>query len=362
MENTLEDIVNTPMPNVTRLVVQHIPTRTFRWMGLIEVTVLVLAFCCVLLPVFLLLFIVTRGGIGLDALDLRLPELDRFHYTWHDIEIRALDANGTVQVRHRQRFEDADAAHLLVSSILQAADKQGLMVIETIGETLSSETTRWYGGRPLMMRPEVSTSDLLWSRLERARCTRHLGTQSTEIRYAEAHAGRLTLFIRILGLGLLFPLLLSAHNRRALRTAVAEYKTGSPSTWHVECAATHIRLSRTCGELTQWTQTIEGHTLLGVTWAPSLSYGRRARLNAPTLQFTTAQGRHHVHVPEALGRTLADYIPLEHLRRRAGHPSLGDTTGLAPATRCPYCGAVYVFTPGQGCEACGGWPDKVGMA
>ena len=362
MAPTLDDILNTPIPNVTRLVIQHIPKRTFRWLGLIEISVLVLAFCCIVVPAFIAIFVLTRGSIGFGSMDLKFPELDRFHYIWHEVDIRALDAEGNEWVRHRQRFENADSAHLLIGSILHAASKQGIMVVETIGDTLSSQTIRWYGGRPLMMRPEVASSDLLWSRLQQARCTRHLGAETTEIRYAEAHTGRLTLALRILGMSLLFPILFLANNRRALRYAIAEYKTGAPHTWHFKCSATHIQLSRTCGELVQWAHSIEGHTLLGVAWAPSLSYGRRACLESPTLQFSSLNQRQCIFVPEALGRTLAEYLAVEHVRRQAAHPDLGPLNDAAPATRCPYCGAIYIFAPGEGCASCGGWPDKVGMA
>lgn len=357
LSQALDDLLQAPLNGVTRITIQHIPTQTFRWLGIIEGVFLLGAFCCVVLPTFLILFVLSGGSVGNDGLDLKLPNFDRFHYRWHDLRIVAWSSD-TLLFEKRLRVLTEREGNQLVAALLDAAGRQGVMVVETVGNEAHPETTRWYGGRPLMAPLNLSNSEQSWDRLQRAHCQKHV-SDTVEVRYSEGATGRITLIIRLIGRLLLFPLLIQKHNKKALQRVWGELKTGESFTWSFTVSETHIRILLTCGQVIQISEDIDGLRLLGISWAPSLSFGSHAQLEDPTLQFVSKGGIQRIAVPQTLGAPLCNFLIAETLRLRALHPELKLPCGPPPPTLCPYCGALYLFVAGEGCPSCGGWPEKV---
>src|SRR5687768_15270533 len=129
----------------------HASRSRFRWIVILEIIVAVPCIC-LLIPLFVLV-----ASLSEDS-DLEPPRIrGRFFEKWHEIIVTALDPAGSVIASGAFRPTTADEGDALLATVLTAADRADLLVIETIeasrGGVSSSPAEPvevWYGGRPLL--------------------------------------------------------------------------------------------------------------------------------------------------------------------------------------------------------------------
>ena len=136
----MSDAFNDSLDNAVRIVIQHKEATTFRWLGLIEVVLMLVVFCCVILPAGFVVVILTRGSALSGATDIDLPRLNRFTYRWHDVHVRTVDAQGEILFKTVARYTDHNDAEFYVSSVLEAAKRHALTAVETIGSAVTKES------------------------------------------------------------------------------------------------------------------------------------------------------------------------------------------------------------------------------
>lgn len=355
---TLNDLLQQPIDGATRLIVHHERIATFRWLGVLEMVLIVGAFCCCIVPVMIVLTILSGGG-NWDS-DTELFRWNRLFHHWHDLIFTAFDGNGQVIASRRVRLLTEQQGDPLLASIIQAADRQGVIVIETIGAKAAAATHLWYGGRPLLAEPGLPTGDRTAQRLESLDCVLSYSDEETTLRYQSPPTPTGMLVLKVAGLGLVFPLLLVKDLREMFSVALAELQGKGPPVFHLRVRVDEVAARREQGDKLLGEQRIAGHRIVGFAWSRELTYGDQAEIVGPHLRVALIDGIEQLHVPSDLGAVLRDFLTRETLDHRARRPELGLTHGDPPATRCPYCGALYIFEPGTGCPSCGGWPDKVG--
>jgi hypothetical protein len=307
----------------------------------------------------ILMRLATDGeGAGEDGLEFL--SFSRLFRHWHDLHFTAVNAQGDVLAATNTRLVDQVEGDALLAAILSAADRQGVMVVESIGQQTATPVHLWYGGRPLLAPASLATADRIFTQLQGHGCTVAQDEVSTQLHFESPPRAKPQLVIQLISLVVGFPLLLSVSYRRALRSAWHELRGRGQPVWSLRVQADEVVSRHEQGDVVYQQQRVAGHRILGFAWSLVLSYGNKAEISGPHLRVALVDGFATLDVPKELAPDVRDLLTRASLDWRARHPELGLPHGDAPATRCPYCGALYIFTPGAGCPSCGGWPDQVG--
>ena len=346
-ESSLEAFLAQTFDGVSRLVVRHVRTQSFRWWGLVELLLcLLLCFCMIPLLIVMVVLGEGDGDLFLDA-----PTPDRLHHDWHEIEFLAIGPGDQVLGRVQQRIVQQQDGHRLLSAILAAADRQGLIVVESLRAQSSEVLHTWYGGRPLLASPILPDSEQLAGRLEQAGCTIGRGEDFVRVICPAPGGNRLVLAIK--SLALLLPAAILPSARRAVRTGFAELSGSGPPAWILEVRADRITAGWRQGGQDFDRMELDAARLIGCAYSRVLGYGNDADVSGPHLRIATTQGFAELQPPAKLGRLLCDWLTRESLELRTARPDLVRSELAFGSTRCPHCGTPCELQE-NACPHCGG--------
>lgn len=342
------------MHGVARIVLEHWRCEKFRPIAILEYSLGLLCLLC-LLPLIIIAALMTET-------DLELPNVrTRFYRRWHQLRLLLLDAHGQVIASIDYVPSDADQGYSAVASVLDAAGRERVVVVEVIVNGAVREVAEvWYGGRPLLAHPEEANEERASAFLQ--------GRGLEVVREKDALLIRskpkpITGGQRVLGwlmLPLVLPfvplLLLTENGRRAVRHSWADLRAGGPQTCTVVCVRAESLTTYRERRDERWDeQVIDGAELLGITFSPSLGYDKNVTPEPATLRII---GRRKSAVLPLQGaneteRALRDLLVSATLRLRKERPELGLLGAGPQPTRCPFCTALYLMEPGSRCPSCG---------
>jgi hypothetical protein len=357
--DSMTSILGRPIEGICRILLRHERRRRFRWMGVVEI-ILGLILCICLIPILLI------AALSGSDMDIELPSFSgRLWHRWHELVLVMLDASGETLATARQAPESQEEGERITAAVLAAADRQGVMVLETIGESVAEIVEVWYGGQPLLSHPERRDVAVLSHRLRGA------GLDVTEeparmvLSQPLPTMGRVASAVVLVVLYLPLTLLLfwSPRWRVALQEMVMNARGESPGRREVVVTAEAITGRSVRGERVWGETRVDGYELLGLTFSPTLSYSGEIRRSPATLRCI---GQHHtitmpMSVDPAQGSVLRDWLVATSLQLRAEKPELGLAGDGPRPTRCPYCATLYIFKPGVPCPSCGGWPEQLSL-
>jgi hypothetical protein len=147
-ELTITGLLRHSLDDVARIVMHHQKRERFGWFFVVELFFLVWFICCII-PVLLLGLLV-----GSD-LEFDVPGFlsgGGAYHRWHEISLELIGAAAQVLSTVVEKPQNEDEGHAIVSSLLSAADRARLVVVQLIGREL---VNIWYGGQPLLAKPSV---------------------------------------------------------------------------------------------------------------------------------------------------------------------------------------------------------------
>jgi hypothetical protein len=357
----LDDLLGSRLDGVARVQVVHLRRRRFRWLSLIELAI-GLVFAILLLACLLVVFVLMAvlGEADFDAEDMgSVFPTPRFFTYWHELQVRFLDKAGTVLSEHTLQPRDAGEGDGVVGSVLNAADRVGLVVVECLGDSPRETLEVWYGGQPLLAHPE---------RREEETCSEELGRRGWEIEVGEGRvrlqrrskpAGKVGALLGWLGHLLGLPLLFwrGAHRAR-LGRHWKDLSGVEPALHTLVVDRGGVRVDSTRAGETLFEHQVDARDLLGIAHSATLGFDRDVTRHKPTLRLI--ERSHGTEVPRSLvpgssGKLVRDHLIVSAQRLWEGIPG----TSQRP-TRCPYCGGTYVFEAGVTCPTCGAPPDRLG--
>lgn len=343
---TWEDLLGQPLGDAVRVVVRHDRVRRFRWLFLVE-----LALFLVLLSCLIPLWIVGSLFAG-EPLVMGLGNLDERVFRWeHRLRLQLFARDGAVLHERVLTVTDDGERDRLVASVLQAADRDRMVVVQTLGTTWLAT---FYGGRPLMAPPQLASVD---------EALRTLGSHpGVEVERGADHvsvqvpaAGRSWLLATFALLVLTPFRVLSRSGREALADDWRTFRRADPTAVRVEVRASGVRWGQVRGGDVAW-EDVAGGELVAVAWSQDL--GGSAVVRPPRLRLVGRSGAVHAPVPlnDTLGALLADLVRAATLELRARHPALGLQFTLEGESHCGHCGTLYDLGASERCPSCGAPP------
>jgi hypothetical protein len=328
-------------------------------MSLIELAFFVVL-CLVLLVCiaifFLLSLVLGEGDAPLG--DVELPTV-RFYRHWHELVIRCQDAKGDLINELSHSPASADEGRALLASMLSAASRAGIVLVETLGKPASETLEVWYGGQPLLGHPELRDGEQLAATLAKGGFEVSSTGDASEIRKRGKPRGKFGAAFSLAAGLLLFPFLFwQGSFRKSLAKTVLDLKGVEPEVWILALHSDRsLTVSRERNGEVELDHTVDARDLLGVAYSATLGYDRGVTRSAPGLRLVardetlglTAVSTHH------LGRALRDMILVTAMERWEGIPA----TTTRP-TRCPYCGTLYVLAANVTCPSCGASAGALG--
>jgi len=354
MSTGLGDVLGRPMPGVARVVLEHWRCQKFRPIAILEYSLGLLCLLC-LLPLLIIAALMTET-------DLELPNVrTRFYHRWHQLRLLLLDTHGQVVASIDHVPADADQGYAAVASVLDAAQRERIVVVEVICNGVLREVAEvWYGGRPLLAHPEEANEERAAALLRQhgLEVSKEPDSLLITSKPRPISGGQRVLGWLMVPLVLPFVpfLLLSDNGRRAVRHSWADLRAGQPQTRTVVCvrAESLTTYRERTGE--RWDeQILDGAELLGITFSPSLGYDKNVTPAPATLRLIGRRKSTVLPIQSAgdSERALRDLLVAATLRLRRERPELGMLgTGPQP-TRCPFCAALYLMEPGSRCPSCG---------
>jgi hypothetical protein len=349
------DVLGRPTQGVARMILRHQRRTRFRWFAFVELFFGVLLVLCVL-PLLIVLMV-----LGGDDASFEFPDiLGRFHEHWHELSLSLLTREGqvlTTVVHSPSTVEEGDG---LVAAVLSAAAREGVVVVEVLAasEGDAGEIVEvWYGGRPLLSRPDFRAEEHAAAVLRQAGLNVELGRDEVTVAQDDERPSKVV--VALLFLFLLVPLspilLFFQAGRAALRDAWDDLRGASPPkrviSVRAESLGVHIqRGNRRWGE-----HFVDGSSLLGLTFSPTLGFDKKVMRHEASLRLVGDRTTVKLRVSRAAecGAALRDLLVAASLRLRQAKPELG-LIGPGPRpTRCPFCTGLYDMQPGSQCPYCG---------
>jgi hypothetical protein len=340
------------MQGVARVVLEHHRGERFRPMAILEFSLGLLCLLC-LLPLIILLMLFSES-------DLEIPTVrGRFYRRWHELRLHLLDPSGRSLGGTTLVPSSADDGLAAVAAILAAAEREQVVVQETLTGQLNETLETWYGGRPLLAHPELVNEEQSAAvltqygvKVSREPDALMLIDEAEPLSTGQRVLGWLMALVLVPFVPLL---LLMVQGRRALRLGWMDLRGGPPTRRVVSVRAEAIRTYKEKGP-ERWDEVvIDGRDLLGITFSPSLGYDRDVTRQPSALRLLGRQGSSTVSLPRAeqTGRAMRDVLVGATLRLREARPELG-LLGTGPhPTRCPFCAARYLMAPAARCPSCG---------
>jgi hypothetical protein len=350
------DLLGTPLRGATRIVLRHERRSEFRWMGVLETVLIVFFFFCVL-PILLVLMLLSGGNNDFE-LDADRNQ-DRFTRWWHEIVLTLYGADGRpiAELKHVPRTRAEGES--IVASVLAAASREGVVVVETLGSREVAEV--WYGGRALLTHPDHLDVAGAIETLKRSAIDVEDRDGVITLRRKAPVRSPLVGWAIITALVVLFPLLLFKGPKTAFRIARWDTQGVPPGEHTMVLRPDRIEYRVTRRGITLDEQVVDLRHLLAVSYSPTYGYGGRCERFPPHLRLV---GRHATTelpftLPEADGAAMRDVLVGGLLHVRTQNPTT-ELPGLhIGATRCPFCGTLYELGPGVRCPSCGAWAGSL---
>lgn len=354
----LRDVFDGPMEGVTRIVVRHERRSAFRWMAILELAFF-LVLCAVLIVCAVVLLVLTFVlGEGQAPIEGELPTI-RFYRHWHELVIRCQNADGGVISELTHSPATPEEGRALLASMLKAANRAGIVLVETLGGAASETLEVWYGGQPLLAHPDMRDGDQLQKTLEGGGYALVRTDDATEIQKRGHLPSKLGAGLAFAVELLLLPFFFwFGKFRHAMKETLLDLKGAPPEAW-ILAIHTDRRLTvrRERGPRSDVEHTVDGRDLLGVAYSATLGYDKAVTRLDPSLRLVAQDAT--IRLPKApthhLGRALRDTILVTAVERWEGIPA----TTTRP-TRCPYCGTLYVLAADVTCPSCGASAGALG--
>ena len=379
----IQDLVGANIQDATHMVLEHERVAFFRWVSLIELPFLILLFL-LFLPCALVLALILAvklgdetGGDGLIAMVKWSLKGIRFHYHKHQLILRVYGAGESVLAESKHIPHSKEAAENLIFDLLESTHQQKLVLVEMLGRTgdktktyIKEHLVTWYGGRPLMaLQKDFIEKDSEAALLQKGWKIDEIPDGflcSREVEENEVHWPIwVWIFIHVIFPPSLFLLLFGYHRKRIRDSWLYWHKDRNP-VWEFMIKADHLRLTKK-----RWRRNasrleekvffdIHGRDLIGICHAAGLSYDDQSDYESKSVKIYTNEGI--ITLPGIKGVSLehlSNWITSVTLSLRAKKPELGLGYDPDRPSKCPYCGSIYVFKPGQSCPSCGGWPDRI---
>jgi hypothetical protein len=361
---------------VSHLVIAHERRWQFRWFSVVQL--LVVGVCLVfLLPV--ILYVRFRYGLVGEALetheDLSEEEEARkrtwrdsptswFYSYWHEVRLRGFRPDrGAVPLFEAAAFPSrVQEEQAIVAAVLELADAQGLVVKETVGTADPGQQDNvefWFGGQPLLARPEVRHESQAVAYLRSRGLEIHEEKELLEIRWAEKAAGRAWAAALLVVSPVMF--LLPGGRNIPLRDLWGDLLGKPPRRTRVGVRPEGLEVEQARGGSVSLRAQVSGRELLGITFSRALGHDRAASFEEPSLRLICRGGRVVKVSPPALGRQgwyLRDLLIAATLRLRRARPELGLPAEPQRLARCHRCATPYLMAPGMRCLSCGVFPGE----
>lgn len=345
----LAEVLSRPMDGVARVVLEHRRCERFRPIAFLELGLGLMCVACIL-PVILLL-----AMFG-DA-DIELPTVSgRFYHRWHELRLMLLDPAGKLVATVSHVPATKDEGEAVVASVLAAAQRERVTIVETIAGSVRETLEVWYGGRPLLAHPDEAVEAQSTALLEQVGF--EVRVSADEVAVIEEHP-RLHPMLALALLVVLLPLapllLFVPAGKRVYRLLAQDLRRAPPALKIISVRAESIRTYVERGA-DRWNDTVlDGRDLYGISFSPALGYDRDVTRSAASLRFIGRARTTTLPVTRAAeaGRALRDLLVGATLRLRRARPELGLLgEGPVPA-HCPFCAALYVMEPASRCPSCG---------
>ncbi|MFO7565067.1 MAG: hypothetical protein R6X02_20645 [Enhygromyxa sp.] len=346
----IQQLVASSWQQVSRVLLHQTRKRRLRLIALLELPFFVIYWIFAAIATLIINLLASSAD---DMADLSLPA-PRFWTYWQEIEVVLVAPDGNVVARAQARPRTTAEAFAVIATLLDAAHRQGVMVIQTVeGQVIE----RWYGGQPLLAAPAALDRAVAEATVRSA----HLLPTSTATNYAicrQSEPISKASNLLFLGLYLLFwpCLIFMADMRRSFRRTLVEFQTGCTEGTVLEITRDgmlHCRSEQGPRKTPHFS--IAAPQLLAISFAPALLADRDVTRTAPRLRFVTTGETFEfpLHLDGTQGAALRDLLVAAALYY------WHDVVTIAQrASHCPYCGSTYVFTIGQPCPSCGGWPTQ----
>ena len=243
----------------------------------------------------------------------------------------------------------------MLGSVLNAAAREGLVVVESLGDSPRETLEVWYGGQPLLAHPERRDEETCAAELGKRGWTVELEEEHVELRRAAKPAGKVGAFFSTCGTLVLLPLLFwHAAYRDRLRRHWRDLTGVAPRQHRIRIDRQAIELETTRAGESLYDHRVDARDLVGIACSPTLDYDREVTRRRAHIRLH--ERAHAVEIPRWIGsgKVLRDQLIVSAQRLWTGLPG----TNQRP-TRCPYCGNTYVFAPGVTCDSCGAPPDRL---
>ena len=348
------DLLARPMGEVARAVLRHGRRTSFRWIGLVELS-LSLLFCVCALPVFFALFLISggeanamaEGGDGGPSLIERA--MRRLHRHHHDLTLSFYGANGgaLAEVRHTPRSEDEGDA--ILCALLNLARAQGIVLVESIEP--AEIVSVYYGGTPLLALPESIEPPKDRARLDLAGFATELIPDGLRIRHPAQPRSRVGAALLLGLLVLLLPIvLLSRSGRLALADVLADVRGLPPEQMEMTIVTSRLHFERKRGDDLREARDFDLSLLLAVRFGAELGYDRDVSRQRARLSLYEASAVHRLPIMHGdVGGPLRNLLISAAIRAQSAQ------TGAASHTRCPYCVTQYELLAHTRCPRCGAW-------
>lgn len=346
---SLAEVLSQPMDGVARVVLEHRRCERFRPIAFLELGVGLLCLAC-LLPLILLI------AVFGDA-DIELPTLSgRFYHRWHELRVMLLDPAGKVVATVSHVPATQDEGDALVATVLAAAQRERVTIVETMSGSVRETLEVWYGGRPLRAHPDEAVEVQATALLEQVGL--QVSARADELSVVEEHPRtHPVLAVLLLLVTLPFaPLALFVPSlQRVYRLLMQDIRGAPPARKIISVRAESIQTYMERGA-DRWNDAVlDGRDLYGISFSPTLGYDRDVTRSAAALRFVGRARTTTLPITRAAeaGRALRDLLVAATLRLRRARPELGLLgEGPVPA-HCPFCASLYVMEPGSRCPSCG---------
>ena len=357
-------------PRVVLVVVLHRRAETFRWMGLVEVTVitvLLLLFLPLLAAGLLVAPLAAAVYIGLGAAkvvaviagiagvfgSLEIPhralQRDAFRKFHRELEVRVYDSARDVVGTWRTRVTHEEVGRRVLAQVLREARDRRLVLVELVDAPLSCAEV-WYGGRPLLCEPGLPATSTTRPSVEADGTVVTLSASGVEVARPLRSTGRVLAALLLLLMPVIAPALwvLRRPVRPALRRLWCDLR-GVRRTLVFRASEGAVEVAEEANTPIE-TRRVEADELLGITWSEALTWGRGCRRVPASLRIIGQE--HTIELPAdrvgPRGRSVRNLL-------LAG--AIHGDAAASGETHCPYCGTRHVMVAGQGCPSCGGWPE-----
>ena len=338
------------------MVLRHQRRTRFRWFGIVELLFGILVVFC-LIPILIVAALLggeTNSGFELPSIRAR------FYHHWHEIVLTLLSREGHVLGTAVHAPASTEEGNALVAAVLSAAQREAVVVVETLAASdgdAGEVVDVWYGGRPLLSRPDLRPEDYAAAVLRQAGLDVEVGREQVVLAQLDKSISRFWAFVAFFFVLIpLSPILLFVKSgRRAMRESWDDVRGVDPPKRVITVRAESLSIHKQRGDRRWGEAFVDGASMLGITFSPTLGFDKDVTRFESSLRCVGERTTIRLPLSRAAecGTAVRDLLVASTLRMRHARPELG-LLGPGPRpTRCPFCTGLYDMQPGSQCPYCG---------